>query len=293
MLISNLVKIHWDLLKLLSWNKIRMYWGQIHVTLSKMDEICPLAIPKQISTISMHILSLVKIYWYLLKLSSRSENMDLSRADNSGQTLSSWDFLLTCRYRGNIHISGPPSRWFAASMASHTRSPGMPIMRVDSRELQLSAMPLSAASMSSWAPQAHAFDQPVCQWLSTAALERSTCPYQQSLLSFRMRSRTLMLSRASSSLDLVVTMSCGLTLLTCLIIALSLHCRRWKFGFSMAKSHWHGALCSADVKYWWIFAHQQTQTRSPQYQCTHHWVKIHWYLLVIFRKWKYGHMAGR
>ena len=39
-------------------------------------------------------------------------------------------------------------------------------------------------------------------------------------------------SRASSSLDLVVTMSCGLTLQVCLIIALSLNCcRRWRFGF--------------------------------------------------------------
>ena len=46
----------------------------------------------------------------------------------------------------------------------------------------------------------------------TAPLECSTCPYQWSLLSFRMNSRSSMPSRASSSLDLVVTMSCGLTL---------------------------------------------------------------------------------
>ena len=62
-----------------------------------------------------------------------------------------------------------------------------------------------------------------------APLERSTCPYHQSLLSFRMRSS--MPSRTSSSLDLVVTMSCGLTLQICLIIALSFCCRRWRFGF--------------------------------------------------------------
>ena len=41
---------------------------------------CPLAIPNQISTISMHIQSLVnglvKLHWYLLKLSSRNENTD-------------------------------------------------------------------------------------------------------------------------------------------------------------------------------------------------------------------------
>ena len=64
-----------------------------------------------------------------------------------------------------------------------------------------------------------------------APLERSTCPYHRSLLSFRMRSRSSMPSRTSSSLDLVVTVSCGLTLQICLIIALSFRCRRWRFGF--------------------------------------------------------------
>ena len=56
----------------------------------------------------------------------------------------------------------------------------------------------------------------------TAPLEHSTCPYHRSLLSFRMRSRSSMPSRTSSSLDLVVTMSCGLTLQICLIIAVIL-----------------------------------------------------------------------
>ena len=37
--------------------------------------------------------------------------------------------------------------------------------------------------------------------------------------------QTSMPSRASSSLELVVTMSCGLSLQICLIIALSFHCR--------------------------------------------------------------------
>ena len=43
---------------------------------------------------------------------------------------SSSDFLLTCRYRGNIHNSGPPSRQLACCMhgRSHTRSPGVSIM---------------------------------------------------------------------------------------------------------------------------------------------------------------------
>ena len=76
----------------------------------------------------------------------------------------------------------------------------------------------------------------------TAPLERSTCPYHHSLLSFRMRSRSPMPSRTSSSLDLVVTMSCGLTLQICLIIALSFRCRRWRFGFVNGQVSLHGAL---------------------------------------------------
>ena len=46
-----------------------------------IDEICPLTIPNQISTISMHISSLMKIHWYLLKLSPGNENTD-GRMDN-------------------------------------------------------------------------------------------------------------------------------------------------------------------------------------------------------------------
>ena len=47
---------------------------------------------------------------------------------------SSSDFLLTCRYRGHIHNSGPPSRQLACCThgRSHTRSPGISIIRVDS-----------------------------------------------------------------------------------------------------------------------------------------------------------------
>ena len=43
----------------------------------------------------MHVLSLVKIPWYLLKLSSGNENMGMSRADNS---IKIW---------GNLPISNP------------------------------------------------------------------------------------------------------------------------------------------------------------------------------------------
>ena len=78
-----------------------------------------------------------------------------------------------------------------------------------------------------------------------APLELSTCPYHRSLLSFRMRSRSSIPSRTSSSLDLVVT------------ILAAWHCRSvWSLpchfaadaggsALSMAKSRWHGALHSA------------------------------------------------
>ena len=49
----------------------------------KFDEICPLAIPNQISLMSMHIASLVKISCYLFKLSSGYKNKGVSWADNS------------------------------------------------------------------------------------------------------------------------------------------------------------------------------------------------------------------
>ena len=102
--------------------------------------------------------------------------------------------------------------------------------------------------MSSWASQAHAFPHMKCSmWnaVLTAPLERSTCPYQWSLLSFRIRSRSSMPSCASSSLDLVLTMSCGLKLQICLIIACRSAADVGDLVLSMAKSHWHGALRSA------------------------------------------------
>ena len=54
----------------------------------KIDEICPLAIPNQISLIFFLLninayTKFGKIPWHLLKLSSRNENMGMSRADNS------------------------------------------------------------------------------------------------------------------------------------------------------------------------------------------------------------------
>ena len=80
----------------------------------------------------------------------------------------------------------------------------------------------------------------------TAPLERSTCPYQRSLLSFSMRSRFSMPSRARSSVDLMVAVSCGLTLQISLIIALSFCCRCWRLGFvdGQVSLAWSIALCT-------------------------------------------------
>ena len=85
----------------------------------------------------------------------------------------------------------------------------------------------------------------------TALLEHSTCPYQQSLLSIRMRSRSSIPSHASSSVDLMLAVSCGLTLQICLIIALSFSCRCWRLGFvngqvqvSYTGNHYFDRCCS-------------------------------------------------
>ena len=57
----------------------------------KIDKIWPLAISNQISMIWMHIPSLMKIHWSLLKFPSENENTDsemkirMSWTDNSGK----------------------------------------------------------------------------------------------------------------------------------------------------------------------------------------------------------------
>ena len=83
----------------------------------------------------------------------------------------------------------------------------------------------------------------------TAPLERSTCPYQWSFLSFSMRSRFSMPSRASSSVDLMVAVSCGLTLQICLIITVSFHCRYWRQGFvtGQVSLAWSIVLCTHEM----------------------------------------------
>ena len=72
---------------------------------------------------------------------------------------------------------------------------------------------------------------------------------QQSLLSFRMRSRSSMPSCTSSSLDLMVTIPCDLTLQICVIIALSFSCSCWRFGFvnGQVSLAWSIALCTQEL----------------------------------------------
>ena len=74
--------------------------GGGQITLSNMDKICPLAIKNQTSFISMHVPSLVKIPWYLLKLSSGNENMSMSWADNSVKI---WWNLPISNPKPNLH----------------------------------------------------------------------------------------------------------------------------------------------------------------------------------------------
>ena len=70
----------------------------------KNDEICPLAFPNQISLISIHISSLVKIPWYLLKLLSGNENMGVSRADITATHLFKYIENLTTKKKENFQI---------------------------------------------------------------------------------------------------------------------------------------------------------------------------------------------
>ena len=102
-------------------------------------------------------------------------------------------------------------------------------MWVDCRELPLSAIPLCQLLPCHLGPPRPTLSLNL--YVKGCIDCTSGAFHQQSLLSFRMRSRSSMPSCASSSLDLVVTMSCSLTLQFCLIIALSFHCRHWRFGF--------------------------------------------------------------
>ena len=77
--VPSLDKIPWNLLS--SYQPERKIWACLgQITLSKFDEIYPLAIPNQISTISMQTPSLVKFHWSLLVI-IRKRKLGMSRAD--------------------------------------------------------------------------------------------------------------------------------------------------------------------------------------------------------------------
>ena len=105
-------------------------------------------------------------------------------------------------------------------------------MRADGRELPLSAISLCQLFPCHLGPPRPTLSINLyvkgCLDCTIGAFHMSI-PSESS--SFRMRSRSSMPSRTCSSLDLVVTMSCSLTLQICLIIALSFRCRHWRFGF--------------------------------------------------------------
>ena len=120
---------------------------------------------------------------------------------------------------------GPlPGSWLAAHMADLTPDLQVSIMRVNSRKHPLSANPLCQLPPRHLGPPRPTLSINL-SWL------HHWCPYQRSLLFFRMRSRSSMPSRASSAVDLMVAVSLSFTLQICLITALSFYCRRWRLGF--------------------------------------------------------------
>ena len=115
------------------------------------------------------------------------------------------------------------------------------------RELPLSAIPLYQLFPCHLGPPRHTLSISLyvkgCLDCTIGAFH----VHSISLLS--LRSRFSMPSHTRSSLGLVVTMSYGLTLQICLIIALSFHCRRWRFGFvnGQVSLAWSIALRTQDL----------------------------------------------
>ena len=124
----------------------------------------------------------------------------------------------------------------------------MSIMRVDSWELPLSAIPLSSASMSSWASQAHAFHQPVCQRLSWLHHWSITHVHTSGAFSPSEWGPDHQCQATHVHVAHWIWWWQFLAAWYCRFI-LSLPCHFTAdvggLALSMAKSHWHGALCSA------------------------------------------------
>ena len=157
--------------------------------------------------------------------------------------------IIIIRFLINLQVQWAP---FQVDGLLHTwqishHSPGMSIMRADSWEIPLCNPSLSAASMSSWASQAHAFHQPVCQRLSW--LHYWSVPHVHTSGAF---------SPSEWGPDpqcQAVQVAHWIWKWQCLA---AWHCRSvWSLpchfaadvgglALSMAKSHWHGALRSAN-----------------------------------------------
>ena len=132
-----------------------------------------------------------------------------------------------CRYRGNIHIP------FQGAGLLHARQISYKISRYVYHESFHSLQFLSVICVHVILGLSGPCFPSTCmsKALLTAPLEHSTCPYQRSHFFFRMRYRSSIQTHKSNSQDLVVTMSCSLPSQICLIIALSICCRHWRFGF--------------------------------------------------------------
>ena len=118
-------------------------------------------------------------------------------------------FLFTCRCRGNIHIPFQEAGVLRAWQISYQLS--RYVYHESFHSLQ--SLSVSCFHVILGLPGQRFPSTCMSKALLTAPLAHSTCPYQRSLLSFRMRPRSLMPSCTCSSLDLVVTMSCSLMLI--------------------------------------------------------------------------------
>ena len=85
-----------------------------HVTRLKYAKIFPLANPNQNATISMHIPSLVKIHWCLLKLSSRNQIWTDGRmTDGQTHRYPTWNHnTLPLLYGGYKKNTNRQDKWF-------------------------------------------------------------------------------------------------------------------------------------------------------------------------------------
>ena len=129
-----------------------------------------------------YIITYLQIRHYFFFFQQNKKKMIIFLSSSSAAAAA--DFWLTCRYRGQ-HAH----QWAPFQVAG--RSPGMSIMRGDSRELPLSVMPLCQPLPCHLGPSWPTFSINIMsKAVLTAPLEHSTCPYQRSLLSFRIRSRS-------------------------------------------------------------------------------------------------------